>query len=304
MALDAASAELALAEGRFGDARMAVVEGLARLAGVTGIARIAGATFHVLGLRIEADVAASSVLMSDHPELEQAVQAGDERLEGLERLAGHELPGAEPDARFVALLALGHGEAARLAAVRDPLLRAASPARWAAAAGAADAAARPFAAAYARYREAEAGIGARVDRPAAVRSLRMAHAEALRLGAEPLRHDIERLARQARIDLRRPVTDPTTSVGDGGAAPSSAELMGLTPREAEVLRLVATGRSNCEIGDALFISRKTASVHVSNILSKLGASRRTEAAAIAHRLGLDLDVPAQPDPDAVPPARR
>src|SRR4029077_10774959 len=58
--------------------------------------------------------------------------------------------------------------------------------------------------------------------------------------------------------------------GGTAAASSSAELMGLTAREVEVLRLVATGRSNREIGDALFISRKTASVHVSNILSKLG----------------------------------
>jgi DNA-binding NarL/FixJ family response regulator len=53
-----------------------------------------------------------------------------------------------------------------------------------------------------------------------------------------------------------------------------------------VLRLVAEGRSNGEIADALFISRKTASVHVSNILAKLGVARRTDAAAIAHRLRL------------------
>jgi DNA-binding NarL/FixJ family response regulator len=57
-------------------------------------------------------------------------------------------------------------------------------------------------------------------------------------------------------------------------------------REVEVLRLVAAGRSNREIAAELFISAKTASVHVSNILAKLNASSRTEAAAIAHRAGI------------------
>jgi DNA-binding NarL/FixJ family response regulator len=60
----------------------------------------------------------------------------------------------------------------------------------------------------------------------------------------------------------------------------------LTPRESEILALVAQGRTNGEIGRQLFISTKTVSVHVSNILGKLGASGRTEAAAIARRDGL------------------
>jgi DNA-binding CsgD family transcriptional regulator len=62
--------------------------------------------------------------------------------------------------------------------------------------------------------------------------------------------------------------------------------MGLTVRELDVLRLVAAGRSNREIADELFISVKTASVHVSNILAKLGVRGRGEAAATAHRLRL------------------
>ncbi|MFZ0157892.1 MAG: response regulator transcription factor, partial [Kineosporiaceae bacterium] len=69
--------------------------------------------------------------------------------------------------------------------------------------------------------------------------------------------------------------------GDGAAAPSV-----LTPREAQVLALLAEGYSNGEIGKRLFISTKTASVHVSSILAKLGASGRTEAAAVARRRGL------------------
>ena len=61
---------------------------------------------------------------------------------------------------------------------------------------------------------------------------------------------------------------------------------GLTARELEVMRLVAEGRSNGEIAERLFISRKTASVHVSNILAKLGVTTRVQAATVALRMGL------------------
>ena len=70
------------------------------------------------------------------------------------------------------------------------------------------------------------------------------------------------------------------------AAPRSpAELLGLSAREWEVLELVAAGRSNAEIGEALYITRKTASVHVTHILDKLGVNNRVEAAMIAARVG-------------------
>src|SRR5215207_11199880 len=72
------------------------------------------------------------------------------------------------------------------------------------------------------------------------------------------------------------------------ALTEASPVAGLTPRELEVLQLVAAGRSNGEIGSALFISTKTASVHVSNILAKLGVNGRGEAAALAHRLGLTV----------------
>ena len=75
--------------------------------------------------------------------------------------------------------------------------------------------------------------------------------------------------------------------------PSPAERLGLTARELEVLALVAEGRTNRQIAQTLFISAKTASVHVSNILAKLGVANRGEAGAAARRLGLDrAELPA------------
>ena len=68
-------------------------------------------------------------------------------------------------------------------------------------------------------------------------------------------------------------------------------LAGLTPRELEVLGLLVEGRSNRQIAEQLFISGKTASVHVTNILAKLGVHSRLEAAAMARRLGLDQPAP-------------
>ena len=62
--------------------------------------------------------------------------------------------------------------------------------------------------------------------------------------------------------------------------------VGLTPREQEVLRLIASGRTDQQIADALFVSRRTVTTHVANVLGKLGVANRTEAAAAAVRLGL------------------
>jgi DNA-binding CsgD family transcriptional regulator len=93
-----------------------------------------------------------------------------------------------------------------------------------------------------------------------------------------VRDAISSLARRARLDL-----------GAGNdAVMSPADRYGLTARELDVVALVAEGRTNRQIADALFISAKTASVHVSNILAKLGVTNRGEAAAAARRLGLDL----------------
>jgi DNA-binding NarL/FixJ family response regulator len=108
--------------------------------------------------------------------------------------------------------------------------------------------------------------------------LREAHALALRIGARPLAEELERLAERARLDLAAP--DTASEDAEHGLQ----EVLGLTPREAEVLSLIARGYTNREIAEALVISVKTAGVHVSNILRKLDAPNRLEAASIAHRL--------------------
>jgi DNA-binding CsgD family transcriptional regulator len=123
-----------------------------------------------------------------------------------------------------------------------------------------------------RWRLAEALLGAD-DRPAAAAELRAAHGVAVRLDAVPLRDAVQALARRGRVELE----------GAGRVVPTAAVF---TPREAEVLALLAQGRTNKQIGAALFISEKTASVHVSNILAKLDAGGRTEAVAIAAQRGL------------------
>ncbi|HEY3955830.1 MAG TPA: AAA family ATPase [Streptosporangiaceae bacterium] len=150
---------------------------------------------------------------------------------------------------------------------------------WNAAAQAWDHLGQPYALASALLHAAEAAIE-RGDRDGAAERLARAAALADGLGAGRLRERIGSLARRARLGLP---SGPTSEQGPG--------ILGLTAREAEVLRLVAAGCSNRDIAAELFISAKTASVHVSNILAKLNAASRTEAAAIAHRSGLDAEDP-------------
>ncbi|MFF7731610.1 AAA family ATPase [Streptomyces sp. NPDC007984] len=125
-----------------------------------------------------------------------------------------------------------------------------------------------------RYTEALVAAGRREEAAAEARAVREAAEE---LGATPLREQVEALVRRGRLfDVSGDDDRPGT----------------LTAREQDVLRLLALGRSNRQIGEELFISGKTASVHVSNILAKLGASSRGEAVAIAYREGLITPEPS------------
>ncbi|MFH9434186.1 helix-turn-helix transcriptional regulator [Streptomyces rochei] len=156
-----------------------------------------------------------------------------------------------------------------------------TPALWTEAVTAFECLERPYELARVRHRLAAALLdtGGEDERARATELLRLAGTVALHLGARPLADAVDLLGRRARLTLGR-------AAGPERAPADPAEALGLTSRERDVLRLVSDGRTNRQIAEELFISPKTASVHVSNILAKLGVSGRGEAAAVAHRLAL------------------
>jgi DNA-binding CsgD family transcriptional regulator/tetratricopeptide (TPR) repeat protein len=234
-----------------------------------------------LAVRAEADVATRARARHDDAAAAGAGKVAAGRARTLAAWAVDRAASAPGVAvRFEAAAALARVELARC---RGP----ARPDDWQAIATGLQAASRPVEAAYAWFREGEARLAARGSREAATTALRSAHAVATEVGAKPLAAEVATLARLAGIEL-------VAGGPDADAHPALAGL-GLTAREAEVLRLVAGGWTNQQIADALFIARKTASVHVSNILGKLGVDSRVEAAAIAHRLGFGAGAPAPPD---------
>jgi DNA-binding CsgD family transcriptional regulator len=167
---------------------------------------------------------------------------------------------------------------------------------WHRAAAAWDELKRPYSAAIARWREAEALAGAE-DRAGAAKAAAAALATAEDLGSEWLIREVRTLGERARLDLTLSAAGAAAAMnghgdgdGDGNGASASADAeqdpFGLTPRERQVLALLAEGATNRQIGAALYMAEKTASVHVSRILAKLGVQGRTQAAAVAHRLHL------------------
>src|SRR3954468_11835849 len=160
----------------------------------------------------------------------------------------------------------------RALAVAEAARAAREPADWGEAVSVCRTARDPYLIAYALYRSADEACAAG-EREQATAPLLEAARLAETLGAAPLLEDVRALARRARVKL------------DNADEPG-IDAFGLTEREREVLELLAEGRSNPQIAAELFISPKTASVHVSNILGKLRVASRGEAAAIAHRHGL------------------
>jgi DNA-binding CsgD family transcriptional regulator len=219
----------------------------------------------------EADHADAARRRRRKAEIDEAVAAG-RRFADVFRRSAHDAIEADGGGPMIhAQLRSADAEESRLEGGSDP-------ARWEAAIQARIELEQPWELAYARYRHAEAILasgGAAVD--AAV-PLRQAHATASDLGAVPLRIAMEELASRARIQL----DGQPDSAGRTGTRPAST----LTARELEVLGLVAAGHTNREIGERLFISEKTASVHITHAMDKLGALSRYEAAATATRLGL------------------
>jgi len=275
--LAAAEAEVAAWQGRLPEAAAAVANGLATLRGP--LVDLRACMLLALGLRVEGDRARLAAARHDHDSLADARLVAD----GLIQWARGTLAGS-PIAWRRALLATCEAEWARVQGEPDP-------GRWLAAVAAWEQTSHPYPLAVARWRAAETLLARRGDRRLAAELLRASHATALALGAEPLRGELARLARLGRIELDRPAQDGRPAEPPPTPAAAAGAELGLTARELDVLALVAEGRSNRQIAEALFISAKTASVHVSNILAKLGVASRVEAAAVAHRVGLGAGRP-------------
>ncbi|MEK6719648.1 MAG: AAA family ATPase [Chloroflexota bacterium] len=280
--LRTAEAELCAWTGEFRSGASAVDQGLAVLEGRDDV--FLSAPLLALGYRLAADRAAAARVAGRTDEL-AAAGATAERIGALhaEFVAARAAMGHPMTRGLTATLDMAAAERSRVEGGSDAQA-------WRHVAGVWTKLDRPVDAAYAWWRAAEADLIGRPERAAASRDLRAAAAAVTDSQHAPLRAAIESLAGLARISI-----DPELSVSGDGATARPAmpgpggdrlETLGLSGREREVLSLVAAGRSNGEIGHALFISTKTASTHVSHIIAKLGVTNRIEAATMAARLGL------------------
>ena len=274
------AAEVSLLERRPDAAVAAVDDALARIE-VIGDA-LWGMPLVGLGLRAVAEMADAARATRDDAGLAEVMARAAVLRERFATLADR---ATTPSAK--AWVATASAETSRLDGLTDP-----EP--WARAVAAWDAVVDPAEAAYARYRNVETALRRTGIKADVATELESAWRSAVLLGAAPLRAEIEILARRARIKLD--VESPGEADGavaiavatplQPGGVDRVASTRGLSAREIEVLRLVAAGWSNGEIADRLFITRKTAGVHVTHILDKLGVSNRVEAAMAAARLGL------------------
>jgi DNA-binding CsgD family transcriptional regulator len=267
---------LSIARGRPAEAVDSVRESLARSAEPERDVHMR--VSYRLAIRAAADLAEVARPLGDAAGLDEALAIGlefDGRLDRHAQLV-RQLPGGG-DPHLALDVALGKAELSRL-------MGRSSPAGWSTAAAAANELRHPHDQAYSRFREAEALLLTRGSRAAAQAAAVEAHQLATDLGAAQLQREIERLALRSRLDL---VSHPVAPKRASGASPvGRGSPFKLTPRERDVIERITLGRTNREIAAELFISEKTASVHVSNIKSKLGANGRAEIAAIAVRLGL------------------
>ena len=266
-AYDLLVTELALWERRWTDAETVVRDGLARArAREAALIRV---QLCAQGLRAQADLAALA-------RARRAADAVRDRLGRARKLLVAARRAAAEAASVTPNAAGWRAQAeAEYARARDE----ARPGSWSEAATRWEQLERPPLAAYCRWRQAEALVAGGAGRADASVPLRDAHAVAARIRAQPLLRELALLATRARLDLACPEPEPPH------VKQPMEDLLGLTPREAEVLTLVARGHTNREIAEALVISIKTTGHHVSHILHKLDVPTRADAAAIAHRIG-------------------
>jgi DNA-binding CsgD family transcriptional regulator len=259
-------AELHARRGELDAARAAVAAALDRLEVCTDdVGRIS--IVSLVGVAVEADRAQRARDLGETAARRDAVARA--RLHHSRVQAAAQDGGPREHARFV------HATA-ELARARGR----AGAAGWARAAAAWEEIAHPYPAAIAHWREAECQVE-HGERERATQAARAALAAAHELGSEWLEREVRGLAERARLAIADAAPAP-----EAAPAAALADPFGLTERERQVLRLVAEGATNRQIGNALYMAEKTASVHVSRILAKLDVRSRTEAAAVAHRLHL------------------
>jgi ATP/maltotriose-dependent transcriptional regulator MalT len=223
---------------------------------------------YALGVRAEADLAEQARALRRDTDVLAARSRAQELAADLESVL-QRAGGVAPDAS--AYRDLTQAELSRVEGASRVEL-------WREAAAAFHPLGEPYPAAYARLRQAEAILQSRQDRVEATELLIDAHEVALRLGAEPLRRDIEALARRAKLDLTPPAAERPAADTDPLAA------LGVTRRERDVLMLLCDGLSNRQIAERLFISEKTVSTHLGHIFEKLGVHSRHEAVTVCQRL--------------------
>jgi DNA-binding CsgD family transcriptional regulator len=280
----ATEVELALLRGRPDEAAAAFEDAIDSVTGAEYTFSMA--RLYARGTKAYAELAERARALGDADALAHAELKASEAVERFDSILApqrHELGAPVPVA--ITFRAVCDGEMSRLAGRSDPDAWRTAAERW-------SELEMPLERGYAEWRTAEALLLGDGDRDEVRELLSRASATGRETGASQLLAEVEGLARRARITLPE-VADQIAGDGDGTAAASAADKLGLTERELEVLELVAEGCTNREIGERLFISEKTASVHVSRILAKLDVRSRVEAATTAHRLGI---VAGKPEP--------
>jgi len=264
-------AELALEQGRPAEAYEEIEHGLMVAAGTDDTSY--RPEMCALGVRALADEYEAAPVKSRRIDVDKFRRLGAALVEEAGRLVVPVPGSVRLPPRSIAFVALCRAEETRL--------RTSDPDAWYVAAQGWSEASEPYFVAYCRWREAEATLAGRSGRRRAGAALRDAWRICREIGAPPLQARVESLARRARVTL-----DDVDAGSEESARRTVAEDLGLTARETEVLAAVARGRTDRQIADELYISKKTVSVHVSNILRKLDVANRGEAAEVAQRAGM------------------